>query len=160
LLAHAVPCSFQVSTIQTYLEAKKARLTSNLAIFAILEVLDWTDGRIAFPEASSLTLTLTAIFLPFSSVFVSMKMDEFSSRHGSLMRNMWDGPETKFGNKTWNSSSTHDRVTGIELADRSGNKTTTVASRSEPAHRRDSTELDLEALGVRVDKSYSVRSGH
>jgi hypothetical protein len=93
-----------------------------------------------------------------------MKMDEFSSRHGSLMRNMWDGPETKFGNgstnKTWNSSSTHDhQVAGIELADRSGNKTTTVASRSEQAHRRDSTELDLEALGVRVDKSYSVRSG-
>jgi len=28
-----------------------------------------------------------------------------------------------------------------------------------PRATRDSTELDLEAMGVRVDRSYSVRSG-
>ncbi len=36
---------------------------------------------------------------------------------------------------------------------------TTVESVIEPPPRRDSTELDLERLGVRVDRSYIIQGG-
>ena len=111
-------------------------------------------------------MTMVALLLPLSSLWASMAIDQeastldlsnlsgsSSARHGSDQRKMC-GSDL--------SSSTAPSSKLDFSNDRKGSfapiSPTSIDSRIEHGTSRDSTELDIEALGVRVDKSYSVQS--
>jgi pheromone alpha factor receptor len=109
---------------------------------------------------------MVALLLPLSSLWASMAIDQEASaldlsnlsgsssvRRGSNQHQMCS---SQFSASTAPSSR-------LEFAnDRKGSfapiSPTSIDSRVEHGPSRDSTELDIEALGVRVDKSYSVQS--
>lgn len=129
-----------------------------LAIFAILEYVAPDN----FPEAGTLALTMVALLLPLSSLWARMATDsETSTLNLSYLSDSKSSSSRKFGSQSTAPSSRLEFLT-----DRKGSlapiSPTTIDSRIEhvPAKAmRDSTEVDLEAMGVRVDRSYSVHSG-
>ena len=134
-----------------------------IAIFAILEYVSSEN----FPEAGTLALTMVALLLPLSSLWARMATDAETSTlnlsHLSGSKSSEHGTATsrKFGSQSTALSSKLEFLT-----DRKGSlapiSPTTIDSRIESALAkavRDSTEMDLEAMGVRVDRSYSVHSG-
>ncbi|RDW62805.1 hypothetical protein BP5796_11107 [Coleophoma crateriformis] len=137
------------------------------SIFAILEYVQTN----AFPEAGSIALTTVALLLPLSAIWAGMLTNstlpsinihsDAPSSHGSV----FPAQRKMFGSASSAPSS------GIEFQHddfRRGSGTAwhpmtpcTIDSRIENAQprARDSTEIDLESMGVRVDRSYSVHSG-
>ncbi|KAL2071547.1 hypothetical protein VTL71DRAFT_12782 [Oculimacula yallundae] len=126
--------------------------------FAVLEYATPDD----FPEAGTLALTMVALLLPLSSLWASMVTTEAASSFN--VEQLWGSRSSQdassLGPKIFNSFSTG--LSSFSIL-RKGSSTTqispttidTVIERS----KRDSTELDLEKMGVRVDRSYSVHSG-
>lgn len=132
-------------------------------------MLEYTSG-LAFPEAGTLTITMVALLLPLSSLWARMATDSEAS---TLNLSSLSGPKSKE-----HASDSQRKLFGcLSTAQSSG-----LMSERKPSHApsyapispttidaiienapsrspRDSTEVDLEAMGVRVDRSYSVHSG-
>ncbi|PBP17804.1 mating-type alpha-pheromone receptor PreB [Diplocarpon rosae] len=124
--------------------------------FAILEYAN-PDG---FPVAGTLALTMVALLLPLSSLWASMVTTEATSSFNvsQLWRSRSSQGDLSFGRKTYGSDSTG---LSSSFSERKGSAapigTSTVNNIIEHApvkSARDSTELDLEMMGVRVDRSY------
>jgi pheromone alpha factor receptor len=123
-----------------------------------------------FPEAGTLALAMVALLLPLSSLWAGMittaQSSSFNLSSLVSVRSSDDasGNGSELIGKTFSSLSTSTGPLG-SFRDRKGSlvpiNSTTIDSIVEapPNAERDSTELDLEAMGVRVDKSYSVHSG-
>jgi pheromone alpha factor receptor len=140
------------------------------ALFAILEYVS-TYIDVSFPESGSIALTIVALLLPLSSLWAGMAIHEEASRldishlSGHNMQNsnsQRSNPSngSRSNNKTAVSSVTECKC-GIS-GEYGEYSSTTIKNKVEcgtPPDRRDSTEMDLEAMGVRVDKSYSLQSG-
>lgn len=132
------------------------------AIFAVLEYVTVH----AFPEAGSLALTMVALLLPLSSLWASMAIDQETS---TLDLSHLSGPgavrrgsdQAQMCSSQFTASTTSSTEAGF-AKDRQGSfapiSPTSIDSKIERGSSRDSTELDLEAMGVRVDKSYTVQS--
>jgi pheromone alpha factor receptor len=139
------------------------------AIFAGLQL----STSLVNVHVGSITITAVALLLPLSSLWAGLAIDHetstlnFSSmsgyestRGGSERGNSFPGSHiNQFGrlassNSSGPGSSTARKVSNAHLSP------TSIDSRVEYVHspERDSTELDLEAIGVRVDRSYEVRS--
>jgi hypothetical protein len=96
-----------------------------------------------------------------------MRDDAVAFTSNRLWGGFTDHSDTFVGSvsgKTWNSESTRDGNPRFEIRERKSSavtttNTTTVDSQHQSLHQRDSTDVDLERLGVRVDKSYTVRGG-
>lgn len=116
---------------------------------------------------------MVALLLPLSSLWAGVAIDHETStldlshlsgtnstRHGSELNHPYHGPLCgQFGPLSTNSSAPeasipHRKCSIAHLSP------TSIDSRIEyfRSSTRDSTELDLEAMGVRVDRSYGVRS--
>jgi pheromone alpha factor receptor len=137
-------------------------------MFAALEYVNSTP----FPEAGTLAMTMVALLLPLSSLWAGMAIDDETStlnlsnlsgpdstRRGSKPFHSCHGPRfNQFGPLSSNSSAP-ESSTALEgsIAPLSP---TSMDSRIGYIHSigRDSTELDLEAMGVRIDISYEVRN--
>ncbi|KAK0108409.1 hypothetical protein ONS95_003217 [Cadophora gregata] len=127
--------------------------------FAILEYASPDD----FPEAGTLALTMVALLLPLSSLWASMITTEASSSFN--ISQLWGSRSSQdtssLERKTFNSMSSCPSAFSTE---RKGSTApigpVTIDTVIEHADtRRDSAEVDLEMIGVRVDRSYSVHSG-
>jgi pheromone alpha factor receptor len=115
-------------------------------------------------------MTTVALLLPLSSLWAAKVTTSqsatfnLSSFIGSRFLSDASGDGSDTGRNTFGSLST---ISGplVSYRDRSGSLapigSATIDSIVELPRRRvrDSTELDLEAMGVRVDKSYSVSRG-
>jgi pheromone alpha factor receptor len=131
-----------------------------LAIFAVLEYVTVDN----FPEAGSLVLTMVALLLPLSSLWASLAIDEetstlnFSHLAGSTPRSQEYEQRKMFGSQLSSTTDPSSRsgFSGDRKSSISPINPTTIDSRIES--RRDSTEIDLETMGVRVDKSYTIQS--
>jgi pheromone alpha factor receptor len=142
-----------------------------IALFTILEYVKVDN----FPNAGTLSLTMVALLLPFSSLWAGLAIKEESSTlnlsnlngsSDSVRRGSENGSydPRKTCNSQFSQSTSPSTACGGFSIER---KSSAVAgmgmdSRIEhvPEHRRrDSTEMDLEAMGVRIDHSYSVHSG-
>ncbi|KAH8801708.1 fungal pheromone mating factor STE2 GPCR-domain-containing protein [Xylogone sp. PMI_703] len=128
------------------------------SIFAILEYV----AVDSFPEAGSLALTIVALLLPLSSLWAAMANDADVSLNLSQLSQ---------ARSQLSASAAKPPTRGIFLSGSpNGTLITAVETRMDeiasspaqagrrPSAPRDSTELDLEAMGVRVDSSYSVHS--
>jgi len=150
------------------------RLIPPIAIFAVLQYVTVH----VFPEAGTLSMTMVALLLPLSALWAGMAIDSEtstlnlshltgsheSSRHGSA--NAAYNPKKACGSQLSQSSGPSRYELFNEKNSRKGSiapiSPTTIDSRIEHATEsstRDSTELDLESMGVRVDRSYSIHSG-
>ncbi|PMD23537.1 hypothetical protein NA56DRAFT_621888 [Hyaloscypha hepaticicola] len=113
-----------------------------------------------FPEAGSLALTTVALLLPFSSLWAAkvtitqsatFNLSSFVDSR-SLSAASEDG--SAIGPNTFGSLSS---ISGPPVSYRDASTTINSILPPRPPRRvRDSTELDLEAMGVRVDRSYGV----
>jgi pheromone alpha factor receptor len=126
-----------------------------------------------FPEAGALALPLVALLLPLSSLWAGMAIDQEAStlnlsnlsgydptHRGSDVGNSFHGSHPhQFGRLVSNNSSAPDSST-TRKGSNAHLSPTSMDSRVEyiRSPERDSTELDLEAMGVRVERSYEVRS--
>ena len=145
---------------------------TQLTIVAIFASLEYTSSTV-FPQAGTLALPLVALLLPMSSLWAGMAIDQEAStlnlsnlsgydstRRGSEVGNSFHGSDPhQFGRLVSNTSS----APGSSTTRKGSNaqlSPTTIDSRVEYIRslERDSTELDLEAMGVRVERSYEVRS--
>lgn len=120
---------------------------------------------------------MVALLLPFSSLWASAAIEEEIStlNLSNLSANSGDarrGSETSHyaANKTCESqfsdstgvATTFEGFGAERKGSASGSGALGIDSRIERVNeegRRDSTEMDLERMGVRVDRSYSVHSG-
>lgn len=122
-----------------------------------------------FPEAGSFTLTLTALLLPLSSMWAKMtdQEEEASIRESIRAAGMEATSQRTSRPNTARYGSSSSTVIGSD--ERKGsivplNNAATIDTVIESAtSARDSTELDLEAMGirvdgVRVDRSYGINS--
>ncbi|KAL3422527.1 pheromone receptor [Phlyctema vagabunda] len=135
------------------------------SIFASLEYVA-TPG---FPEAGTLALTMVALLLPFSAIWAGMLTDS-ALPSINLSFSTASQPQSVMSSqrKVWGSTSSGVPSAGLEFrTDRRGSTApitsispTSIDTRIErsPPHQRDSTEIDLESLGVRVDRTFSVGS--
>ncbi|KAJ8062440.1 hypothetical protein OCU04_008978 [Sclerotinia nivalis] len=141
------------------------------SIFAVLEYIT----PVTFPEAGSIALTTVALLLPISSLWASMATDEemssidmsnltgsggtYGSQPGNYSRKICasdvtaqssrlDFQSRKGSNATRNGGNAMEQVTTIDSV---------VVDNQARYVPRDSTELDLEAMGVRIDRSYGVQ---
>jgi pheromone alpha factor receptor len=124
----------------------------------------------SFPEAGTIALTLVALLLPLSSLWASMSIHEESSsfdiNHLSGYNMQMSNTPHSYGSnahsKTTTSSARRtDYTAEDEKADFEEFSPTTINNKIEsgiPRSGRDSTEMDLEAMGVRIDKSFSLHS--
>ncbi|KAN0113102.1 Fungal pheromone mating factor STE2 GPCR domain containing protein [Hyaloscypha variabilis] len=139
-----------------------------MIIPSIFAVLEYTTID-SFPEAGTLAITMVALLLPLSSLWASMiTTAQSSSFNFSSLINSRSSPNhfsARGSESACKSFGTHSTSTGLNsFRDRKGSLAPICATSIDtiveiPARgTRDSTELDLEAMGVRVDKSYSVRS--
>ncbi|KAG4026068.1 hypothetical protein MFRU_045g00130 [Monilinia fructicola] len=139
------------------------------SIFAILEYVT----PVTFPEAGTIALTMVALLLPISSLWASMATDEemsstdMSNITGTLASSQQSG---SYSRKTYASDIT-TQSSRLDLQCRKGSNTTrkgsntmeqvtTIDSIMDNNARytpRDSTELDLEAMGVRINRSYGFQ---
>lgn len=147
-----IPCRF--------LFYHEISLDANLskAIFASLEFIQ----KESFPEAGTWAMTLVALLLPLSSLWASLPTTErsFSFNISSL----WSSRQSQDGEKTLGSQ--HSGLTNTFNS--GGRKESTspinpstnnaIIEHNRRASSRDSTEIDLERMGVRVDRSYDVHS--
>ncbi|APA16152.1 hypothetical protein SS1G_10310 [Sclerotinia sclerotiorum 1980 UF-70] len=140
------------------------------SIFAVLEYIT----PITFPEAGSIALTMVALLLPLSSLWASMATDEemssidMSNLTGS--GSTYDSQSVTYSRKTCTSEAT-TQSSRLDFQSRKGSNATRKGSNAmeqvttfdsvvDSQARyvpRDSTELDLEAMGVRIDRSYGVQ---
>ncbi|KAM0314251.1 hypothetical protein ACHAO8_004884 [Botrytis cinerea] len=143
------------------------------SIFAILEYVT----PVSFPEAGSIALTSVALLLPISSLWAGMVTDEETS---AIDVSNLTGSRTMLGSQSGNfSRKTHAsditaQSSHLDFSSRKGSNATMMRKGSNAmdqvttidcivednqANRglRDSTEMDLEAMGVRVNKSYGVQ---
>ncbi|KAI6711176.1 hypothetical protein JHW43_006319 [Diplocarpon mali] len=129
--------------------------------FAVLEYAT-PDG---FPAAGTLALTMVALLLPLSSLWASMVTTEASSSFNvsQLWRSRNSQESLSFGRKTFSSESTGLSSSSSErkgsAAPIGSSTTNNIIEHAPVKSARDSTELDLEKMGVRIDRSYSVHSG-
>ncbi|CZT41227.1 hypothetical protein WAI453_000140 [Rhynchosporium graminicola] len=129
--------------------------------FAILQFTTPDD----FPEAGTIAITTVALLLPLSSLWASMVTTEANSSFNA--EQLWGSRashDASIGSsmerKTFGSLSTSPSYFSTERKDSTSHiSPTTIDTVIESAASRDSTELDLEKMGVRVDRSYSVHSG-
>ena len=144
------------------------------ALFAILEYVS-TYIDVSFPESGSIALTMVALLLPLSSLWAGMAIHEETSRldishlsdHNMQVPNSQRSNPSKgscgisgSNNKTTASSVSECKCgVHIEYGEYSSTSIKNKVEGGIPPDRRDSTEMDLEAMGVRVDKSYSLHSG-
>lgn len=128
----------------------------------------------AFPEAGSLALTMVALLLPISSLWAGMAIDQEASTLNLSNLSASDASRRIFGS-THDTHDSHGPLSNQlgRLATQSSRpefSTNTKGSMAQlsPAFiesgigythssTRDSTELDLEAIGVRVIKSYHIQ---
>ncbi|ESZ92266.1 hypothetical protein SBOR_7355 [Sclerotinia borealis F-4128] len=142
------------------------------SIFAVLEYVT----PVALPEAGTLALTMVALLLPISSLWASMATDEemssidLSNLSGMGNTNVSSQPNGSYSRKTYASDITA-QSSRLDFQSRKGSsatrkgsnameQVTTIDSAADSQATyvpRDSTELDLEAMGVRIDKSYGVQ---
>jgi pheromone alpha factor receptor len=112
---------------------------------------------------------MVALLLPLSSLWAAMvttsQMASFNLSNFMGSRTSQEGEGSESGRKTLASQSTSTGVLD-SLSDRKGSlapiSPMTIDSTIEIRAKvqRDSTELDLEAMGVRVDRSYAVHTGN
>ena len=124
----------------------------------------------SFPQAGSLALTLVALLLPLSSLWARIAIDHEASTldlahftgssstrpcsdpghgsHGSFSNQF--GPLTTNPSAPGSSTARKGSVTQISPPSMDS------GMECVRSYQRDSTELDLEAMGVRVDRSYAV----
>ncbi|KAH8589682.1 fungal pheromone mating factor STE2 GPCR-domain-containing protein [Bisporella sp. PMI_857] len=143
------------------------------SIFAILEYITIDE----FPEAGSLAITMVALLLPLSALWARMAIDNEAA---ALNFNRVTGTSGSSGSQYSDDAAYNSRkLISSQLSqstamssnldhpnERKGSVTpmmspTTIDSRIEHGNKsgvRDSTEIDLEAMGIRVDKSYSINS--
>ncbi|KAI9644131.1 pheromone alpha factor receptor [Ciborinia camelliae] len=143
------------------------------SIFAVLEYVT----PVSFPEAGTLALTMVALLLPISSLWASMATDEemsstdMSNLTGSNGTHAFSQPSGNYSRNTYASDITA-QSSRIDFQSRKGSNATrkgsnvmeqvatidsVVVDNQERYVPRDSTELDLEAMGVRIDRSYGVQ---
>lgn len=132
--------------------------TTSLAIFAILEYV----SESAFPEAGTLTLTVVALLLPLSSLWAAMTNEVDISLNLSRLSEARSHVSSAAAKPTivpdlFGESPDRTLITTIESRV-DGAATNPSRGDRRPSATRDSTELDLEAMGVRVESSYSVHS--
>ncbi|CAD6442573.1 45147e93-e310-4ff8-8ff7-50a780076a48 [Sclerotinia trifoliorum] len=133
------------------------------SIFAALEYIT----PVSFPEAGTLALTMVALLLPISALWASMATDEemssidMSNLTGS--GGTYNSQSGSYSGKTCTSEVT-TQSSRLDFQSRKGSnameQVTTIDSVVDSQARyvpRDSTELDLEAMGVRIDRSYGVQ---
>jgi pheromone alpha factor receptor len=140
------------------------------AIFAILQYVNY-EVATSFPQAGTLGLALVALLLPLSSLWAGMVIDDESANLNIsyLSGNNMQIPDTTRPSRSKESGNTILSSTREDyVSDRKGSfgeiHRSTIDSKVESgaspyAPGRDSTELDLEAMGVRIDKSYGVQNG-
>lgn len=143
---------------------------TSIAIFAVLEYVTPTS----FPEAGTIALTTVALLLPISSLWASMATDEeMSAMNVSSLTGTYVSQGTEnYSRKTYGSDATTAYSSRIDFQSRKGSnvtrkgsntieQVTTIDSVVEYNQNRysprDSTELDLEAMGVRVNRTYGVK---
>lgn len=135
-------------------------------MFAVLEYTTPTE----FPEAGTLALTMVALLLPLSSLWAGMAADEEAAN--------LDMAHFLHSKHSVHSNGSHTTYTtassGFDLQSRKGSYmtqkqsikpscatqyTTTIDAMGKDqssCERRDSTEMDLEAMGVRINQQYGV----
>lgn len=140
------------------------------AIFAILQYVNY-EVAASFPQAGTLGLALVALLLPLSSLWAGMVIDDESASLdiSYLSGNNMQIPDTTRSSRGKRSGNTmpsstredymSDRKGGFGEIHRSAIDSKVESGASLYAPGRDSTEMDLEAMGVRIDKSYSIQSG-
>ncbi len=131
------------------------------AIFAILEYFPGTT----FPEAGSLALTLVAIFLPLSSIWAAAAVDG-ASPIAQPHSNQYPASNYSHGYSGRRGvDSTFDRKDSLVPLTSSTAVTTAehIAVKNGPLIMKGQMigdyEGDFERMGVRIDTTYSVRSG-
>jgi len=112
-------------------------------------------------------LTIVALLLPLSSLWAAKITRDGESAFTS--ERLWGGnggglgPQTgSASSKTWNSEATRGTDLRFELRQRTFSMAplnpVIECNTTNIGFRRDSTDVDLERMGVRVAKSYSVHS--
>ncbi|KAG0652911.1 hypothetical protein D0Z07_0232 [Hyphodiscus hymeniophilus] len=155
------------------------------SLFAILEYVD-DDIATAFPSAGSLTITTVALLLPLSALWASMAIHEetaqldISGLHGNgnrshtVLGSHGSGSSTASScalcphcrDKKFGPAIRHKEYTDVEMGESASNilfspntiKSEVNSNGALKTNNRDSTEMDLESMGVRVDRSYSLQS--
>ncbi|TVY25078.1 Pheromone alpha factor receptor [Lachnellula hyalina] len=129
------------------------------SIFAIIE---WTHPE-KFPEAGSLTEILVILLLPLSSLWASVTPNSQTCS----MRSPSDGRSQtsvnmsrSFGDK-FGSFSTGRRKSNVVPLNQANSSFEPIPTTVEsiPPSLRHGAEVDMEPMGVRVERSYSVRTG-
>jgi pheromone alpha factor receptor len=128
----------------------------------------------AFPEAGSLALTMVALLLPISSLWAGMAIDQEASTlnlshlsESDASRRVFDSIHDTHDSHGPLSNQLGRLTTQSSRPEFSANRKGSMAQLS-PAliesgigyihsSTRDSTEIDLEAIGVRVIKSYDIQ---
>lgn len=126
----------------------------------------------SFPEAGSIALTTVALLLPISSLWAGMATDDEMST-GDVTNQTGLNTQTggDYSRQTYASDLTA-QSSRLDFQSRKGSNVTRkgsnameqvvtidsiVSDNTARYVRRDSTELDLEAMGVRIDRSYDVQ---
>ena len=156
-----IPCKFSL---------RKHSKVENSSQPAIFDIVEWSHPE-KFPEAGSLTNILVVILLPLSSLWASVtpnsptcSMRNPSDKRSQTSINTTRSFSEKFGSLSTGISSKFtfmDRrkssVVPFNPPNNLFESTSAVVGGTSTA-RRDSTEADLERLGVWVDRSYSVHT--
>ena len=115
-----------------------------------------------FPEAGTLTLTTTALLLPLSTIWARMSdQEELDSiresirRGGNSSTSRNSAPTSRYGQSAIVVMGSDERKGSVAPL----NTTMTTDTVIERASTRDSTEIEIEKMGVRVNRSYGI-NGH
>ncbi|KAM3085911.1 pheromone alpha factor receptor [Clarireedia jacksonii] len=132
-----------------------------MVIPSIFAILEYTTPD-ALPEAGTLALTMVALLLPLSSLWAGMATDEETSSLNLphlAASNQISGSRTNYQQKNSGGSS-NAPSSQLFLQSRKGSdaiQPATMIDSVVKSQGRDSTEMDLEAMGVRVNKSYGFQ---
>jgi pheromone alpha factor receptor len=125
-----------------------------------------------FPAAGSLAVTMVVLLLPLSSLWAGMAIDEevatlnFSHLAGTAStgpirkgsdQNKICGSGSQFSDSTFQSGR-NDYTFERKGSHQPPISPSTIDSRIEGGKTTDSTDIDLEGRGVRVDKSFNLQS--
>ncbi|PQE11067.1 hypothetical protein CJF31_00000814 [Rutstroemia sp. NJR-2017a BVV2] len=133
-----------------------------MVIPSIFAILEYTTPE-ELPEAGTLALTMVALLLPLSSLWAGMATDEETSSldlSHLTKSNQLSGSRTGYQQRNCGGSSNAPSSQSV-LQSRKGSDSTQQATTTDSvvnSQGRDSTEMDLEAMGVRVKKSYGFQN--
>ncbi|KUJ18336.1 G protein-like protein-coupled receptor : STE2 [Mollisia scopiformis] len=146
----------------SYMQILAAMGGCTMIIPSLFTILEWVTPS-DFPEAGTLAMTMVALLLPLSSLWASMSTTDRSASFN--LSTLWasrqsqEDMEKNFGSQYTGPSHTQystDRKESTAPISPSAN--IAVVEHTPVKSSRDSTEIDLELMGVRVDRSYDVHS--